>query len=328
MILTNQELSTVVFGACEKEQSENGVKFFRMTQKQALAFTNHSADLTKKTSATAGIFLDFYTDSDFFAFAYDNAEHGASRPWYYFELLIDGESVALIGEENAERKKGEFFKELKKGVKRITLVFPCLFSARLVKVELSDGATITPVKKKNKILFFGDSITQGYDSKCPSENYVNRILLKTDSEGRNLAIGAACFWADTIPDDYDFNPDFVFVAYGTNDWNYKTAFTEFKQDCTAYFEKLNRLYGEKPFFVILPIWRSNYMENHPVGDYEKVRSTIAEISSSYKNVTVIDLWDTLPHELSLFTDGLHPNEKGFAVYAEAVLKALRDRQTH
>ena len=37
----------------------------------------------------------------------------------------------------------------------------------------------------------------------------------------------------------------------------------------------------------------------------------------------MDLADNIPHELSLFKDGLHPNDTGFAYYTKGVLNKIK-----
>ena len=292
-----------------------------MKTAQAQRITDFNAEFGKKAYGTAGIRLDFYTDSTFFAFTYDKATAASSRKWYYFSLLINGEQVALIGEEQATACAGAYRVELPDGKNRITLFLPNLFRARITSVELSDGAVFERVNPKRRLVFHGDSITQGADSKSPALSYANRVAYALDAEIFDFAIGGAMFDMRMVDTSTDYNADAVIVAYGTNDWSkWKDAQT-FSENCSEFFEQLMPLHKNVPVFVILPIWRFNGEEQKPIGTLQDAKAEIARIASGYKNVKIIDIYDVVPHEL--FSDGLHPTDDGFAYYAENVLKQIK-----
>ena len=320
MFLTFEQLKNITFGANYAEHTEHGVEFFRMSKQQAARF-DFNADFFMKTFATSGIFLDFYTDSAFFSFAFDNVKQASSRTWCLFSLLMDGKTATVLGEEKPVDKKFEYRVELPEGTHRITLFFPCLSRARLVFVELSDGASVSAAKKKATWLFLGDSITHGYDAKSPANAYHNRLAMLADVQVRNQGIGGAFFDARTI-DDLPEDTDAVFVAYGTNDYSAKSP-DIFTRDCTDYFEKLATMYATKPIFAILPIWRQDYKNGGNAGDFLESRKLIATIASAHKNVHVIDTWGFIPEDIRFFSDGIHPNDEGFRYYAEGVLSALK-----
>ena len=322
MFLDNEQIKSAVFGALLTKTDGSGVEFLRMNEKQAKAFALCSPDFEKKAYATASVMLDFYTDSEFFAFSYTDATEAASRPWYYFDVLVNGEAVAKTGEETASARCGSLRVALPNGTNRVTLCFPALFKAKLVYAELSDGASFQPVKKSVRALFCGDSITQGYDAKSPSESYVNRIALKKNWEAVNFAVGGACFDERAVTDAHaEANARLVFVSYGTNDWSEKTP-QAFSNDCKAFFKALNGFCADKPVFVILPIWRSNLTDAAKTESFHWARAEIKSIAGAYPNVRFVDLWEDIPHDVALYSDGLHPNGKGFAYYADGVLAQI------
>lgn len=244
MILTNEQICSVALGAAEITCSPLGVDFYRMRKAQAEAIRAFSADFGNKAYATAGIRLDFYTDSEFFAFAYDDAKAASSRKQYYFTLLVNGKEVALVGEENAAALAGEARVALPQGNNRVTLFFPNVFRARIKRVELSD-ASFEPFRPERRFVFHGDSITHGYDARSAANSYANRIATACNAEAFNFAIAAACFDPRMIDETNDHNADAVFVAYGTNDWAKKSNFAEFSSDCEAFFRKLTSLHKSR-----------------------------------------------------------------------------------
>ena len=324
MKLTTQQIKSILFGAAECHEEDGGLQCYRYTPDRMDVIRSFSEDWKVRANATSGILLDFYTDSDFFAFSYDKAVQSSSQPGYYFELLINGVSTALIGEETATTLKGEFSICLPQGKNRVTLIFPTMFRARISSIKLSDGATMERAKKGKTILFLGDSITQGYASKFPSLNYTHRIALSTDCNATNLGIGGAAFDPRLIDEKVDYQPDVIFVAYGTNDWAKGWETEKINGNCRAFFDKLHAQYPTQPTYVILPIWRTNYANQLPSGTLLNVRNLIHKIANGYSNTHIVDLWEEIPHDETLYTDGLHPNDDGFAYYADGVLKYIGD----
>ena len=64
MELTFSQLRSITLGALDIRQEEDGFRFERMTSSQAAAFTRANATFEPKCHTTAGIRLDFETDSD------------------------------------------------------------------------------------------------------------------------------------------------------------------------------------------------------------------------------------------------------------------------
>lgn len=318
MKLTREQIHGIVLGAVEAVFEEDGIQFYRMPESLAQRIHQSNNDFGMKALATAGIRFDFYTDSEFFAFSYDEAKAASSRTWYYFSLLIDGKPFATIGEEKAEKRKGSYQTVLPKGNKRITLFFPNLFRARIRSVELSDGAYFKKIEVKNRFVFYGDSITQGYDAKSAANCYANRIAYARDAEIFNFGIGGAVFDRNMMDETNHYNADAVFVAYGTNDWGYREHLCVLSQHCEEFFTALSTTFRNTPVFVILPIWRVNYQEVKPMGTFEEMKECIAQIAKTYDNFHIIDLDGDIPHDLSFFSDGLHPNDEGFAYYAKGL----------
>ncbi len=323
MKLTNEQIQSLALGVAEAISNQDGIEFYRMKTAQAERIMNFNSDFGKRAYATAGIRLDFYTDSTFFAFTYDNAKDTASRLWYYFTLFINGKETSLIGEENATVFSGAYRVDLPEGKNRITLFLPNLFRVRMKSVELSDGAFFERVVPKRRFVFHGDSITHGYDAKSAANSYANRVAYALDAEIFNFAIGGAMFDMRMVDTSSDYNADAVFVAYGTNDWNKRADTQTFSKNCSEFFETLIPLHKNVPIFVILPIWRSNCNEQRPVGAFQNARMEIARIASGYKNTQIIDLSNDIPQNLAFFTDGLHPNDEGFVHYAQGVLNKIK-----
>ena len=323
MKLTLEEIKSLAFGIVETSIEQDGVEFYRMSANLSKHLASYKPEYGIRADAQASIRLDFETDSDFFAFAYDNVQTTSSRNWYYFSLLINGEEVALIGEDNPTERCGKYQINLPEGNKRITLFFPNLFRARIQSIELSDECYFKRAETKHCFVFYGDSITHGYDARSAANSYVNRIARATNAEIFNLGIGGAVFDSKMIDEVGDYNADAVFVAYGTNDWAHRENMCSLVKYCEEFFKKLTSIFKNIPIYVILPIWRANCQDEKPTGTFHQVKERITEVAKQYDNAKIIDLFDDIPHDVSLYSDGLHPNDDGFAYYAQGVLNKIK-----
>lgn len=320
MILTQKQISSVAFGATEIYFDKASAHFYRIRKEQCERIDDYNADFGMKSRATAGVRLDFYTDSEFFGFSY-TLKNGSSRTFYNFALYIDGKEYALHGESHVKNFAGEYATALPAGNKRVTLFLPCLFATTLTSVTLSDGAHVTPYSPKKRIVFHGDSITHGYDAFSPALCYANRLAMAFHAEIFNYAIAGETFNPLMVDEANAREANAVVIAYGTNDWKKKPSLSALISDCEAFYAKLRGVYPATPFVAILPIWRDGYETDTAVGSFQTVRAELARIAQKY-GATVIDLWDTIPHDLAFFSDGLHPNDEGFALYAKGVQPTL------
>ncbi|MBR6794365.1 MAG: SGNH/GDSL hydrolase family protein [Clostridia bacterium] len=121
----------------------------------------------------------------------------------------------------------------------------------------------------------------------------------------------------------DYEPDYITVAYGTNDWSKKDPET-YLADCKAFYTNLSRNYPTVPIFAITPIWRKVTEEVKMAGRFEDLERMIRLATEELPNVKVISGTDFVPHDISYFADlRLHPNDKGFAHYAENLYQAVK-----
>lgn len=184
-------------------------------------------------------------------------------------------------------------------------------------ITVDSTGTVTGVLPKNKkIMFFGDSITEG----------IRVLNMNADSEG-NSATGAFPYIASTnlnaisyrvgfggagvtkggnggVPSLINFidnmtknklapyyEPDIIVVNIGTNDFD--AATDVFKSQYTAVINRLLIKYSGTPLFIMVPFNGAK-------------KSEITDITNNKKGVYMVDTtgWDIST------TDGLHPDVAG------------------
>lgn len=343
MILDVSQIASVTQGAAWVADAADGVHFHRFTAEQEALYCDMKPDFHIKIVSTAGVRLEFVTDSPslFFEVQYT---FGTTRGYGLCEVFVNGEKIGHVGNADDEGcpllEDGQFgsaadfpFCRYRSGVfsgtfalgpgeKTVRIEFPWSMVAVLRQMQLADGAILRPVKPARRMLIFGDSITHGYDALHPSQSYAVRLTRALGADARNKAIGGEYFFPELAAMKEDFTPDLITVAYGTNDWN---AFDreKYTDQCRRFFKNLTAAYPGVPVWAVTPIWRYDWQETTVFGPFRETDAVIREQTADLPAVTVLDGFGFVPNDPAFFGDGqVHPNDKGFYEYFTHFLKGI------
>lgn len=309
MILSYEALSSVTFGAVRTGMDEDIYHPQKCTEEQLDAYLAHSGKVVYEWAHfTTGIRLDFYTDSSEFGFT---AVSGVK-----WEVYLNGKLFSRFLAENPDT---HFSLSLPEGENRVTLIFPSHSCGKIKNVTLDDGASLKPKEFKKRILFYGDSITEGWNSELDSFSYTWQLTLHYDADAVNDAVGGSVFCPDVVQ-DIGFVPDLLLVSLGTNDLN--TPQDTLVSNVRETLSRLSRLYPNAKKAAVTPIWRDKIRDQNPMESLTFIRKTITEASGEY-GFHVIDGLTLVPHLPLLYEDRfLHPNDLGFVLYYRNLLEAL------
>jgi len=338
MKLNFNQIKNITQGAVRFKETNGKIQFFRFTEQQEKLYKKASLeqnrDFYNRSFASSGICLSFLTNSTTLDFKIE-ALSCTSRTYFSFDLFINGTfSDSLNNFENitlpqnyteVELPLGRFSKKfaLGQGIKEVTIYFPWSILPLLEELSIDDGSFFEAVKQQKKLLAFGDSITQGYDALHPYMRYVSQLSRLLSAEEINKGIGGEIFFPDLANTRDDFTPDYITVAYGTNDWN-KITQNEFESNCFGFFSNLSRTYSSSKIFAITPIWRKDHTEYRPFGAFENTEIIIRNTVSAFKNITLISGIDFVPKDISYFSDlRLHPNDLGFEHYSKNLYEKIK-----
>ena len=328
MKIENSLIKTALFGALQIPEGNGILMPRRFTDKQFEYFIKTENYIHKlwKGRSGAGINLDFLTDSEDVNLKVRCFSAGP-HPFCYFDVYIDGILKKHIGYTKKDAdKEVEISLKLNNQKKRITIYFPTFFGVDILDFNINDGAFFEPAKKECKIMFFGDSITQGYITPFPSLTYTNIVARSLNADCVNQGIGAGVFNENDLDKNFPYVPDTVIVAYGTNDWTHNR---NIEMEASIYLDKLIKIYPKSKIYVILPIWRCSYKiyEEHTTVTFDEMHDNLKCACEKFKKVTVIDGRTLVPHLPEFFNpDGTHPNELGFLHYGENLLKIIRENE--
>lgn len=330
MKLSFEEIKSIALGAVECEMVNGAVRLHRFTKEQRDFYNGKHVPY-----CTSGIKLWFETDSKNLKITVNPYKEYTSRKYFSVDILVNGQPVGHIDNfsdmelpqnyvgitPEIERASGEF--ALGEGIKSVCVYMPWSVAMEIEEFSLDDGATLKPIKPSKKLIAYGDSITQGYDALRSYNKYVTRLAEALDAEEINKAVGGEVFRTELAKLKDDFNPDYITVAYGTNDLSMRQR-DDFEKDCRGFYEAISKNYPDSKIFAITPTWRY-YTEPQPLGNIGNVSDFIKEVAEPLPNVTVIDGYDLIPHDRNLYADlRIHPTDQGFEYYFKNLYAKIKE----
>lgn len=147
--LNFEQIKNIVHGAARIEEGDGKISFFRFSKEQQELYKTASADFYMKTFATAGITLEFQTDSENMELSV-SVSRGSSRTFFTHSIFINGERIDELSGDIGEKENIPFEKafNLGKGTKTVKILFPWSVASSLLSLKLDDNATVIPVNKK------------------------------------------------------------------------------------------------------------------------------------------------------------------------------------
>lgn len=330
MELNFEQLRSIALGAVYVDEREEGVCFHRFRPEEERLHENRG--FYPKLFAPAGIRLEFETDATELEMTV-NAYWITSRSYFRVDVLKDGQMLGGIQNYPDTVENGSYTSQtfplgiysgsfcLGAGSKKVTVQLPWSVPCAVSRFALKDATILKPLKRGKKALLYGDSITQGYDTLCPSNACSVRLCDALGMEGINKAIGGEVYCPELAAIPCGFQPDFILGAYGVNDWHRLTQ-PDFEDRCFRFWEAICRQYPSVRKVALTPIW---FIPTREVefGPFENVEATIRRVLANFPEVELIRGWDLVPHDPGYFGDArLHPNDKGFDFYFRNLLTCL------
>lgn len=312
MRLSNEQLQTIYFGALRFEETPDGyLQAFQYTNSQ-MAYFEHlpSSFWYDRCFASSAKTLEFTTAATEISFDYRLIWKGSEDT---VELFANGMAHTIhyvrdMGEE------GTLTFSLEEGEKQVVIYLPA--DATLLVRNFELNAACIPAKKGEKVLWIGDSITQGYGPLRSAHTYVsvaNRLL---QYDLLNQGIGGYVYDKNTMVPMEGYQPDKIIIAMGTNQFGSETM-----EAVEEYYKCLKNVYGDTPVLCISPIWRGDCPDRYDV--FERFCAQVKKIAGQYPNVTVVDGFTLVPHLSEYYLDNLHPNGLGMELYGRNLAEAIR-----
>lgn len=311
MKLTNEQLQEIYRGVLFfRETEDKYLQAFQYTDEQMDYFERVSEFWFERCSAGSAKTLEFHTDATEVSFEYKLIWTGSEDS---VELAENGLITQIFYVKDME-KEGKLTFSLSEGQKEVIIYTPADATMLIRNFEMN--GEWTPVVKGEKVLWMGDSITQGFGPLRSGETYVsiaNRLL---NYDILNQGIGGYVYDKNVLMQMNDYKPDKIIISMGTNQFG-----TETMDDIEEYYERLKEVYGDTPVLCITPIWRGDVPGGEPT--LIKFCKKTKEICEKYSNITVVDGFQLIPHLSEYFLDDLHPNCLGCEIYGRNLVEEIR-----
>ena len=306
--LTNSEIVDIAVGSVYHEVDEQGIlHLYRCRREQMDAYKKLSATLGEWSGRSNGVRLDFVTDSFLFSFKVVVGKK--------YELFVNG-----VKEDHIELASGEVFTkalDTSNGENRLTLIYPSHETGSICDVALSEGAAYRRYKHTfgKKILFIGDSITQGWDTVSDSNSYAYQVSLRYDADTVIFGVGGAYFHESILPSEDVYHPDVVIVAFGANDWS--KGIDAIKKNMPEFLDKLLVLYKDSQIIGLTPISGRSGSNTQKSPFREFINKTYEDYGIAY-----IDGTEMVSAREDNYADRYHPNDKGYIEMADKLIPQL------
>lgn len=310
--MTNRELQRICFGAYSFQETEDGwLQAFQYTEAQMEYFRSAFDFWYDRCMATTAKTLEMTTDARAVSFEYRIIWEGSQDS---FELAVDNQ-IAEIRYVKDLPKEGKLDWNLPDGEKNVVIYLPADATVLIRNCEV--GGSFSPARKNEKVLWLGDSITQGFGPLRSAQTYVsvaNRLL---NYDIINQGIGGYVYDKKSLMKMDGYTPDKIIVALGTNQFGCETM-----RDVEEYYETLISIYGtEIPILCVTPLWRGDVPDGFPT--LARFCENVKAIAGRYPNVKIVDGFKLVPHLPEYFLDNLHPNQLGAETYGRNLVEEIR-----
>ena len=314
--MNNEELKEYYHGAYRFEETEDGYLLGIQYTKEQMEYMKFNYAFYERTFFGNAKTLELITDATSLSFEY-RFRSGVNET---IELAING----IIEEVHIAKnipKEGKISFDMPKGEKEVTVYLPADDTIYIKNFCVNSYAK--PVKRDTKVLWMGDSITQGYGAFRSGETYVsvaNRVL---KYEVLNQGVGGYYYDKNILMKMEGYEPDKIIIAHGTNQCLSDTA----EQDTREYYERLHELYPDKPTLTITPVWRGKFkgeISEEGTKKFIAYCDKIKEICAQYSNIKVVDGFKLMHHSIEYFMeDWLHPNALGCECFGRNLVDEIR-----
>lgn len=313
MILGNDEIRKFYFGAYSFEETADGyLRAYQYTTEQMAYFKTTGDFWYDRCMASTAKTLEFITDATEISFDYKIIWKGSEDT---FEATTDGLITQIFYLKDIP-DEGRLAFTFAEGDKNAMIYLPADATVLIKDLKLNGKADIP--HKNEKVLWLGDSITQGYGplrSACTYVSVANRIL---NYDLINQGIGGYIYDKKSLMKMDGYTPDKIIVALGTNQFGDKTM-----DAVEEYYERLTEIYGITiPILTITPLWRGDVKNGEP--DLIRYCQGIKDVCSQYENIRVVDGFKLIPHLPEYFLDNLHPNVIGAELYGRGLADRIRE----
>ena len=317
------QYSQLFHGCIDVEKRDAGYLAKRFTPKQFERYTKMPWCIYPY--CTAGVFMEFVTDAEEISFDYFFSV--LFFPQIIFDIFENGVYMSFVREPDCSLSGHVTYKKKTAGLVKFRIYLPYNGETHISNIQFGDFKP-TVDERRNKLLVYGDSISQGLMGTHPYMSYVPLLSDTIDADYLNLSVGGDLFDYTMIDTELPFRPTAIIVALGANDLPFVGDYQKIKVNIERYFAVLKEAYPNIPINVISPIWQTDIERFETEEERDKYKlfmqiyDKVVEESDKAGCNTIRGL-ELMPHVPEYFTDHAHPNDIGFLQYALNLMRYIK-----
>ncbi|WP_246032270.1 arylesterase [Sulfurimonas crateris] len=199
-------------------------------------------------------------------------------------------------------------------IKVITVLLGAIMLFTIITKERDSGSSQIELQSDATILAFGDSITYGFGV-AEEESYPAQLQKRVGVRVINGGVSGeeSSEALERLPKLLEQKPDLVILCHGGNDIIRKRSDEKLKANLTQMIETI-KASGAKVLLVGVPNFGILGFNTH---------SIYAEVAKETEVFFEEDVLSKVLSKNELKIDYIHPNEKGYEIIVDAVVKHLK-----
>ncbi len=213
--------------------------------------------------------------------------------------------------------------------KRTKIIAAAIFVAVLIVALIGSVRSTPPTGDGVKVAFYGDSYTLGTGASDPANRWSTIVSAERNWQEFNPSVNGLGFYnnrgffgdADLPTMVIQFEPEIVFVTMGLNDnFSFDEAENNIRVAIIADFELLARELPDARIIAVEPFWYKDERPDSVDQIIIWVEEAAARVGADY--IPGASRWIE-GHPEWMASDGLHPNDDGYAEIARRMNEQLR-----
>ena len=186
------------------------------------------------------------------------------------------------------------------------------------------ATTVAAIEDVPDVAFLGDSYTVGTGATTERDRWTSTLARTMEWDEHNYGVGGTNYgtagqfdggnpYTDRVPTIVAAAPDMVIVSGGRNEMS-----AEQEPGIAATFQELRAGLPDADIVAVSPFWDDDAPYPDRLTELgEVIRAEVEAVGGRY-----LEVGNPLEGRPDLISDGVHPNDEGYALLAETVQDAL------
>ena len=309
-------------GCLRVDETAAGLVPRRFTPEQYAHWQSQGEVRFARSKTSAGALLRFTSSASELRFQYHVISLSSDK--MCFDLYEGGHFSESIAMDTSVGSSQVVFHRIFSGEegrkKEITIYLPFTAEIALSGFDFGEDASPVPRVYEHRVIWLGDSISQGMHASHSSQSIAARMFRITGYEIINQGVGGAGYKDISLDFTYgDYPADRLVILLGTNDNGAISADRDrYLNRMRISLERACTSFPPGNIRLMTPFWRADLSKPEIGGPFEDILAAIRR-EAQRLGIPLVEGLYANPRGTDFFSDNrLHPNDVGFAAITEAL----------